>query len=72
MLQVLARAMEVQSVQTVSARAWSWNVCIRPDVAKFPTLAIGTTDALLARGREAATRSLADIRTGLRALLENL
>jgi NTE family protein len=71
-LQVLTRAMEVQAALTVNARAWSWNVRIRPDVADFPALEVGATDALLDRGREAAARSLPDIKTGLRALLEDL
>jgi predicted acylesterase/phospholipase RssA len=72
MVHVIMRAMEVQALQTVRARAWSWTVRIRPDVADFASLEFGATDALIARGREAATASLPEIRAGLRSLLEEL
>ena len=72
MLHVVARAMEVQSAQTVKARAWSWNVCIRPDVGDFGLFEVGTTDPLMALGREAAAKSLSDIKAGLRAMLDEL
>jgi predicted acylesterase/phospholipase RssA len=72
MVQVLMRAMEVQALQTVTARAWSWNVRIRPDVSDFASLDFGASDALIDRGREAAAASLPGIRAGLRSLLEHL
>jgi predicted acylesterase/phospholipase RssA/CRP-like cAMP-binding protein len=72
MVQVLMRAMEVQALQTVAARAWSWSVRIRPDVADFASLDFGSTDALIERGRDAAVASLPEIRAGLRSLLDHL
>src|SRR5262249_35458112 len=74
MVQVIMRAMEVHGLQTVETRAASWNVRIRPDVGGFSMFEFGSTstDALMARGREAAEASLPDIKAGLRALVDNL
>jgi NTE family protein len=72
MVQVIMRAMEVQALQTVSARAWSWNVRIHPDVSAFSSLEFGGNEALMERGREAAAASLPEIKTGLAALLDDL
>jgi NTE family protein len=72
MVQVIMRAMEVQALQTVSARAWSWNVRIHPDVSAFSSLEFGGNEALMERGREAAAASLPEIKTGLAALIDEL
>jgi predicted acylesterase/phospholipase RssA len=74
MVQVIMRAMEVQGLQTVEMRAGSWNVRIHPDVSAFSMFDFGSapTDALMARGREAAEASVPDIKAGLRGLLDRL
>ena len=72
MIHVMMRAMEVQALQTIRARAWSWNVRIRPEVGEFSSTDFSGTDALIARGREAAVASLPDIRAGVRALLDEV